>query len=177
MRKAVVVADIVHEFIYGERFGSPRMKAIVPRVVSLLDRARRSGAPVVYVHDAHRRTDPEMGIWGDHAMRGSEAAEIIPEIAPHPGEAVIEKRTYSCFQRTSLDRQLKAQGAREIVLVGVLTDICIRHTAADAFYRGYAITVPSDCVETTSDEVQHRALAEMEALYAARVLKGSEVMF
>jgi nicotinamidase-related amidase len=175
MPKAVVVADILQEFIYGPKFGNARVQGILPHVASLLGRARARKVPVVYVHDAHRRTDPEMAIWGKHAMRGSAAAEFVPVIAPRPGEEVIEKRTYSCFYRTRLDRVLRGMGVDEVVLTGVLTDICIRHTAADAFYRGYAITVPQDCVETVSDGVQRRALAEMKALYNAKVIRQKGV--
>jgi nicotinamidase-related amidase len=63
-----------------------------------------------------------------------------------------------------------------VVLTGLVTDICVQHTAADAFFRGYKILVPKDCVEAVSDEAQKGSLGYMERLYGAEITTSEELM-
>jgi nicotinamidase-related amidase len=175
MERAVVVVDMIHDFVYG-KFGTDRAQRIVPCIKKLLAQARKKGVPVIYLKDAHGKDDKELEVWGQHAMKGTKGSEIIPEIAPQKGDHVLEKTRYSSFHETGLDELLKKLGVKEVILVGVATDICVRHSAADAFFRGYRITVPSECVETISDDAQCRALDEMKRLYNAKVETLRKVM-
>jgi nicotinamidase-related amidase len=166
---------MIHDFVYG-KFGSERAQRIVPCVKRSLTEARKNGMPVIFLKDAHRKGDKELEVWGEHAMKGTKGSEIIPEIAPQNGDYVLEKTRYCSYHETGLDELLKKLGVKEVILAGVATDICVRHTAADTFFRGFTVTVPSDCVETVSDEVQCRTLDEMKRLYNAKVEKSSKVI-
>jgi len=102
--------------------------------------------PVIYSNDAHYAEDWEVTQkWGEHAIKGTNGAEVIAELAPAKKDYIIEKRTYSSFYETSLDQLLKSlyrgKGVKTVVLGGMHTHICIRHMAADAFFRGYKIIV------------------------------------
>ncbi|MGE4274760.1 MAG: cysteine hydrolase family protein [Candidatus Methanomethylophilaceae archaeon] len=176
MRWTVLVVDMIEEFVTG-RLGDPRMLDIIPPTRSLLDRAREAGVPVVYVRDCHRSGDPELEIWGEHAMEGSDHCAFVPELEPLAGEAVFEKSVYSAFFGTGLDDYLDAIEPDTLILTGQLTEVCIRHTVADAFYRGYRTIVPSDCVQTMNDALQNSALQEMTALYGTQIVSSSEVVF
>ncbi len=140
-RKSVIVIDMINDFVSG-KFENERAKSIVPDIERLLDEARSAGKPVIYARDSHPEGDREFGLWGEHAVSGSEGSEIIPELEPKEGEVILEKEKYSAFYDTGLDSVLEDLGVDEVVLTGVLTHICIQHTAADAFFRGYDVIVP-----------------------------------
>ncbi len=93
----------------------------------------------------------------------------------------MEKRTYSGFFETGLDSLLrglyKGDGVKTVVLGGLHTHMCVRHTAADAFFRGYRIVVVKDGVEAFTKEDQEQALKYLENVYGARILPVDEVIW
>jgi nicotinamidase-related amidase len=158
-RYAVLVVDMVEDFIRGV-LKCDRMVPKIPNVVAVLDASRSAGIPVVYCNDSHKPSDFEMNRWQPHAMRGTKGAEVIHEITPHRSDRIVPKSNYSSFHDTELDDVLRSlyggKGANTLVIAGVTTDCCVRHTAADAFFKRYEVKVIEDGVEAFS-EVQHRA--------------------
>lgn len=175
MTRAVIIVDMINDFVYG-KFGGERPQATIPCIKKLLEHSRENDIPVIYLKDAHRESDPEMEVWGEHAMKGTEGSQIIDELKPMEGDYVLEKTQYSSFFETGLTDLLRSLEVEEVIIVGVTTDICVRHTAADAFFRGFRILVPRGCVNTLSDEVQERALQEMENLYKTKVVDLDQVI-
>ncbi|NYT11434.1 MAG: cysteine hydrolase [Methanomassiliicoccales archaeon] len=175
MDKAVVVIDMLNEFVYG-KLGGERSRSVIPCIERLLDKARAKGIPVIYVTDAHEEDDLELEVWGEHAMKGTEDADIIPELEPLPGEIVLEKSTYFSFHDTGLDEILTDMGVKEVILCGLLTDICIKLAAAEAFVRNYSIVVPKGCVNSISQEAHEGALKEMADLYHAKIIDLEQVI-
>lgn len=176
MVTAVLVIDMIQEFVTG-RLGNPRAQTIVPNVARLLGAARGEGLPVVYLTDSHLPgIDPEFEIWGAHAEAGSEGTEIVPELRPGEGDHRIHKRFYSCFYATGLDALLRELGVTRIVMTGVLTNVCIQHTAADAYFRRYGIVVPSDCVDALTEEEHVSGLAFMERMYGVELTTSDELI-
>ncbi|MGA3288635.1 MAG: isochorismatase family cysteine hydrolase [Candidatus Bathyarchaeia archaeon] len=86
----------------------------------------------------------------------------------------MEKRTYSGFFETGLDSLLRSlyngEGVRTVVLGGLHTHICVRHTAADAFFRGYNIVIVKDGVEAFTEEDQEQGLKYLEYVYNAKIM-------
>jgi len=176
LKPTILVIDVIHDFVYG-KFGSERAQGILPPLKNLLYNARNAGAPVVYVTDAHLPgTDHEFQIWGEHAVQGTPGAQIVPEITPQEGDHKIPKRRYSSFYATGLDALLRELGADTLVLTGLVTNICIQHTAADAYYRGYTIIIPRDTVQAPTDEDHEAALRTMEQLYGAETTTTAELI-
>lgn len=166
---AVLIVDLIQEFVTG-RLGNTRAQVVVPRVKTLLDAARRRGHRIIHVTDAHiPGVDAEFEVWGSHAEAGTPGAEIVPELAPQKGDFHLHKRRYSAFYATGLDELLRELGVKELILAGVLTNICIQHTAADAYFRGYKVTVPRDLVDALTDEEQEDSLAFMKRIYGADI--------
>ncbi|MCS7051010.1 MAG: cysteine hydrolase, partial [Thermomicrobium sp.] len=157
------------------KLGNERVRTVVEPIRALVASARQARVPVVYIGDAHLGCDPEIAIWGPHAMKGSKEAETIPELAPQPGDFVLEKRTYSAFYETGLDLLLRSLGVDTIVITGLHTNICCRHTAADAFTRGYRIVVPEDCVNAFTEEEHREGIAYLQRVYGARITNGPEL--
>ncbi len=175
MSEAVLVVDMVKDFVTG-KLKTERAQWIVPHIQRLLDAARRTGRPVIYVGDAHLPTDPEMDVWGEHAMRGTEGAQTIPELEPQPGDHVLEKRSYSAFYETGLDTILRRLGVDAVVVAGLHTNICDRHTSADAFHRGYRVIIPRDCVQALTDEEHESGLEYLKRIYGARITTSEELV-
>jgi nicotinamidase-related amidase len=174
MKAAVLVIDMLNDFVTG-KLGNERVRSVIDPLQHLLERARASGVPVVYIGDAHLPRDPEMAVWGPHAMKGTKAAETIPELAPQPGDTVLEKRTYSAFYETGLDLLLRSLGVDTVVITGLHTNICCRHTAADAFTHGYKIIVPEDCVNAFTEEEHREGIAYLRRVYGARITTSEEL--
>ncbi len=169
MKTAVLVIDMINDFVTG-KLGSERAQRIVPAVKKLIEFARSKGIPVIYVCDSHiSGIDIEFSLWGSHAVAGTEGAEIVPELEPKDGDYVLKKRRYSAFFGTDLDILLRELGVDRLVLSGLVTDICIQHTAADAFFRGYKIVVIKDCVNAVSEEANRAALEYMKKVYDAKI--------
>ena len=177
-RYAVVVVDMLEDFIYGV-LKCERMVPKIPNVSAVLDAARANGVPVVYCNDSHKPSDFELNRWEAHAMRGTKGAQVIRQLAPKPSDYVVPKSSYSSFHQTELDDILRSlhggMGANTLVLAGVTTDCCVRHTAADAFFRRYEVKVVEDGVEAFSD-VQHRTgLQYIRYWYLCDVLGSSQI--
>jgi len=172
---AVLVIDMLNDFVTG-KLRCERADRIVPRLERLLEGARTSGIPVVYSGDAHLPEDFELRVWGEHAMAGTEGAEVIPELAPRDGDHEIPKRTYSAFHETGLDPLLRGLGVDTVVVTGLHTDICDRHTTADAFFRGYRVIVVTDGTEAFSEEEHEGGLAYLEKVYGAELRTTDELL-
>ena len=142
MNTALLVIDLIEEFVSG-RLGTPRTQAIIPNVKQLVDAARLKGVKIIYLTDSHLpEIDREFEIWGRHAEAGSVGTKIVPELSPRKGDFHLKKRRYSAFYGTGLDELLRMLDVKTIIFTGVLTNICIQHTVADAYIRDYKIIVP-----------------------------------
>lgn len=175
--KALVVVDMLRDFV-GGKLANPNAAAIIEPIALLLDHARRSGWVVAFSNDAHQPGDPELRVWGEHAMAGDPGAEVIDELRPEPGrlELVSPKRSYGAFDGTGLDEELRARGVDEVVLVGQHTHICVRHSAYGALIRGFAITVPRDAVCAFGDVDEEDALEYLHSVYGARITTVTELL-
>lgn len=173
--ETVLVIDMINDFVTG-KFENDRAKRIIPNIEKLLESARSSGRPVIYVSDSHPEGDHEFSIWGSHAISGTEGSEVVPHLEPNDDDYTLKKRKYSAFFETELDSILEDLDAETLILTGVLTHICIQHTAADAFYRGYDLIVPNGCVEDLSDEENEAALEFLEENYGAEIVDFKELI-
>ena len=123
MKQAVLVVDMLNDFVTGA-LKCDRGLAIVPKTAKLLDGARRAGVPVIFCNDAHLKgVDHELKLWGDHAIAGTEGAQVIPELGLCDKDYVVPKRRYSGFFHTDLDLLLKELGVDTVVLTAC-TRIC-----------------------------------------------------
>jgi len=169
MSWAILVIDVINDFVSGV-MGSERASRIVSNISKLLTRARENHVPIIYVTDAHHEgIEPEFQIWPTHALEGTNGSKIVEEIKPESGDYHVKKRRYSGFYETGLDSLLRDLKVGTIIITGIVTNICVQHTAADAFFRGYKIVIPSDCVEALSDSEQQSALCYMEKIYGAKI--------
>jgi len=178
--KTVIVLDMLNDFVTGG-LKCERAAHIIPNIKKLTVAARKHTVPVIYSNDAHLPVDEEVvERWGRHAIKGTEGAEVIPQLKPQKTDYVVEKRTYSGFHETGLDMLLRSlyhgEGVRTVILTGLHTNICVRHTAADAFFRGYKITVAKDGVEAFTQEDHEQGLKYLKDIYNAKILTVDEII-
>ncbi len=180
-RMAVIVLDMLNDFVTGN-LKTKRASRIIRPIQKLIKAARESEVPVIYSNDAHFSNDYEVTEkWGKHAIKGTLGAEVIPELAPTKKDFVVEKRVYSGFYETGLDDLLRSLynslGVETVILVGLHAHICVRHTAASAFYRGYKIVVPRDGVEAFTRKDYEEGLKYLKEIYGAEIKTVDEIIW
>jgi len=168
--KALIVIDMLDDFVTGA-LANPRAERIIPPLQRLLAHARESRWIVVFSNDAHHPDDPELKVWGAHAMDGAPGSAVVSALAPQEGarEIVSKKRMYGAFDGTGLDEQLKGFGVDEVVITGQHAHICVRHSSYNALIRGYRITVPRDGVCAFEGVNEDEALEYLKNVYGAQI--------
>ncbi|MGH7355689.1 MAG: cysteine hydrolase family protein [Candidatus Rokuibacteriota bacterium] len=185
-RTALVVIDMQRDFIerggFGEALGNDvgRLAAIVPTVQALLDWCRAHGIRVLHTREGHRpdlgdcppaklrRGDPALrigarGPMGRILVDGEPGNDIVPELAPLPGETVIVKPGKGAFWATPLDGLLRAGAITHLMLAGVTTEVCVQTTMREANDRGYECLLIEDATESYFPEFKQATLEMVRA--------------
>ena len=174
-RVAIIVIDMLKDFCTGS-LKCDRAGRIIPNIKKLVDYGRGK-IPIIFSNDSHLPTvDKEFDLWGPHAVAGTPGAEVIDELRPRVDDYVINKRRYSGFFNTDLDLLLRELGTEKVILTGLHTNICVRHTAADAFFRGYRIVIPEDCVESFTEEDHKSGIEYLKKMYGAEITTTDELL-
>lgn len=172
---AVLVIDELGDMSQG-----PLSEKLLPPTLNtarICDAARAAGVPVIFTNDAHiKGVDKELELWGEHNLAGLPDSQTSPQLGLQEGDFVIEKRRYSAFFQTSLRLLLDELGVNTLILCGFDTNICVQHTAADAYFNNYRIIVVSDATETFLIGDQETGLEYMQKCYAATLADTDEVV-
>ena len=170
MANAVLVVDMLRGFLQEgySLYCGDTARRIIPNIQGLLERELALGSKVFFICDRHDPDDLEFKMFPPHCVAGTAEAEVIPELTKYPGE-IIPKKRYSGFFGTPLEAKLKELKPEKIIIRGVLTNICVLHTTADARNRDYQVEVPIDCVASPDEKAHHFALEHMEKVLGAKL--------
>ena len=167
---ALLIADMLNDFVQeGSTLEVPAARSIINNLKREITKARRKNIPIIFCCDAHKKNDPEFQLWPPHAVKGTKGSHVIDQLKPHKDDFVVTKTHYSCFYKTSLAKLLKSLGVAHVIVTGVVTNICVLYTVAEAYMRGYEITVPKDCVAGLTLNDHQFALEQMERLFHVKI--------
>ncbi|MCO5162023.1 MAG: cysteine hydrolase [Mesorhizobium sp.] len=178
---ALVVIDMQRDFIepggFGDVLGNDvsRLTAIVPTVAALIGLFRTHRLPIVHTREAHRpdlsdcppakrlRGKPGLrigdeGTMGRILIAGEPGNQILPELAPLPGEIAIDKPGKGMFWATGLHETLTAKGITQLVFAGVTTEVCVQTSMREANDRGYECLLIEDATESYFPEFKAGAI-------------------
>ena len=183
---ALVVIDMQRDFLlpggFGETLGNDvsQLAAVVPPLQRVLGACREAGMMIIHTREGHRpdlsdlppaklnRGKPSLrigdpGRYGRILIRGEYGHDIIDELAPLPGETVIDKPGKGSFYGTDLQTILTEAGITHLIVTGVTTEVCVHTTVREANDRGFEALVLSDCVGSYFPEFQRVGLGMIAA--------------
>jgi nicotinamidase-related amidase len=174
-RPALVVIDMLRDFLDDWEPG--RRKKLVGAVNELVDIARNSSVPVIWIRQEFEPdlsdAFAEMRSKGIRTViRGTPGCEILSELDVAPSDAVIVKKRYSAFFGTDLDETLARLVLDTLILAGINTHACIRTTVIDAYQRDWPVVLAKDCVGSYDEEHHEISLRYMKDKIAAVMSNG-----
>ena len=186
MKKALINIDYTYDFVAADgalTCGEPG-QAIEERITEITEQFISNRDFVVFAIDIHREGDvyhPETKLFPPHNLEGTAGRKLFGRLekvyqANAESESVywMDKTRYSAFAGTDLELQLRARGIDELHLVGVCTDICVLHTAVDAYNKGFKIVIHADAVASFDDEGHKWALRHVKGTLGAAVVTKDE---
>lgn len=139
--------------------------AILPSVKKLIRAFRAGRRPVLFTRHVHHPDDLDSGImgwwWEGKCLEGSPESEIHRSIAPRMNEKVVFKHRYSAFYNTDLETVLRCLKIEDLVIAGVMTNMCCESTARDAYYRDYRVFFPADGTGTINEDMHLASLLNL----------------
>lgn len=170
-RAALLVVDMQKFFLDQNSptytCGGP---AILPSVKRLIQSFRESSRPVLFTKHVHHPDFIDAGImrwwWEGACIEGSPESELPQEIAPLANEKVVLKHRYSAFYNTDLETILRCLNIEDLVIAGIMTNMCCESTARDAYYRDYRVFFPADATGTINEEMHVASLLNLSFGFA-----------
>jgi nicotinamidase-related amidase len=142
MKPALLIIDIQNDYFAGGNMALEGSDDAAANAARLLAAFRRRGLAVIHVQHLMKRAG------AGYLMPGTAGAEIHESVAPLPGETIVVKHFPNSFRETTLLDRLKAVGADELVVVGMMTHMCIDATVRAAFDLGFRLTLAHDACAT-----------------------------
>lgn len=163
---ALIVIDMQKYFLNPESAEfTPSGLIILPNIKKLIDYCRKENIPVIFTRHAHHHTETDAGImkwwWDGMCLENSPESLVYDEIAPNPDERVIVKRRYSAFYNTDLETILRCMNIQDLIISGIMTNMCCESTARDAYFRDYRVFFLADATASITEEMHLASLLNL----------------
>lgn len=204
-KKALILVDLQNDFCTGGKLAVPQGEAVIPLANELQDYfdvivATQDWHPKGHTSFADNHPEFTVGdtimingmtqvLWPAHCIQGSEGAEFHPHLKLHEGVSIFQKGieekidSYSAFfdnahlRATGLGDYLRGQHVKEVYIMGLATDYCVKYSSLDAAHLGFTVYVIEDAcrgVELFQGDIA-RAFAEMRAA-GVKIISSQDVV-
>ncbi|MFJ5136022.1 cysteine hydrolase family protein [Streptomyces sp. NPDC088707] len=174
---ALIVIDMLNTYAHDDAEALvPSVREALPKITKLLERARLSASPVVYVND-------NFGEWRSHhgeilrAALAGRHADLVAPVAPDENSLFVVKARHSIFFETPLAYLLGQLGTERLVLCGQVTEQCVLYSALDAHIRHFDVVVAADGVAHIDAELAKAALRMMQTNMSAVISRVDDIAF
>ncbi len=175
-RAALVIVDMLNRYEHEDAEPlKDSVRAALPQMTSLIERAGEADALVVYVNDNHGNWNAGRHALSEWALDGADRALVEP-IVPDRTTPFLVKARHSIFYATQLEYMLRQHDVEQIVLAGQVTEQCILYSALDAYIRHFQVTVPRDAVAHIREDLAEAALTMMEVNMRADVVDADSAL-
>lgn len=152
MSKALILVDFEKEWVDPDSdYYVGDIADVIERANRVIDACREKGFGIIFTQHVEEE---------DAFVEGTGAVEIMDELHKERDDVVITKRRISPFFRTNLDEELA--GVEDIVICGILTNLCVRSLAQDAYDRDFSITIIKDCCVAFDEEMQEFTFKDLK---------------
>lgn len=138
---------------------------ILPRILKLINLFRELKLPVIYTCHVHHPELLDAGImewwWEGMCLEGSEESKVHEDIEPLENEKIIYKHRYSAFYNTDLETILRCLNIEDLVITGIMSNMCCESTARDAYYRDYRVFFPADGTGSVNEDLHLATLKNL----------------
>ncbi|KIL48450.1 cysteine hydrolase family protein [Jeotgalibacillus campisalis] len=182
MKRALINIDYTNDFVAENgalTCGRPGQE-IEEQITALTKKFQEEGDFVVFAIDLHDQNDehhPETALFPQHNIRGTEGRALYGALGPlydmiqdNENVLYLDKTRYSAFAGTNLEQKLRERQIEEVHLAGVCTDICVLHTAVDAYNKGFKIVVHKEAVASFNPAGHEWSLQHFASTLGAAVV-------
>ncbi|GAA4184266.1 cysteine hydrolase [Gryllotalpicola kribbensis] len=185
---ALVVVDVQNDFCSPDgslgKIGNDVSAAVamVPRLQKLIDAARAARIPVIFIQTLHDETNDSPQWLNRHGEPGKKRSSItcrtgswgaeFYEVAPRPGEIVVNKYRYSAFAGTNLQIVLKTLGVESLLFTGVATEVCVESSLRDGLFAEYYVSLVEDCAASYDADAHAASVRGVERNFGTVITSG-----
>ena len=174
---ALILLDIINNFEFDE--GDALFQRALPmadNLAQLKQRCRALEIPVIYVNDQFGRWRSDFSALVESSLReGFRGREIVEKLRPAERDYFVFKPMHSAFYQTTLELLLRHLEAKNLIITGLASNICVLCTANDAHMRGYKLWLPQDTMATASQAEQDYAELHFRKVLSADIRPGRDI--
>jgi len=154
-KKALILVDLENEWIDKDsEYFLGDISELINKTNKLVDYCREKEYKIIFTIHIEKDSESEFA-------EDSKNVEIIKELHKKDSDVLIKKNKISPFYKTNLEKELK--GIEEIIISGVLTNLCVRSLVQDAYDRDFGITIIKDCCTAFDDEIHEFTLKDLKS--------------
>ena len=141
------------------------IQPVLGNILRVIQSCRQGNIPLIFTQHGHTKQASDGGVlgewWGELIIKGTEDWIFLPEIKIEPEDIVLPKKRYSAFFETDLETTLQSRGIQDLIISGVMTNLCCETTARDAFMRDYRVFFLIDGTATGRSEFHMATLKNL----------------
>ncbi len=178
-RTALLMVDFINPLDFpGAKELTPHALVAAKNAQRLRMQASRAGVPVIYANDNFGSWHSDFKALVERLLKKPGACQDLAKlIRPKKGDLTVLKPMHSAFFGSPLEVILDLINAKEVIIAGLATDMCVQFTAMDAYLRGYEIWIPEDCTAAESLEAKAAALSFMSQRLKCHIHASSDDVF